>query len=86
MDTIIMHPTLQRAIEHWNEVGKRIPSLIKKAKRNPLCIELINGDIWYFRGETEGTRALRGYRGTIIVDDIFDLNVALGEAFVKEGE
>ena len=82
--TIIMHPTVAQAVNHWGEVLQGIPNLVKEARRNPLSIKLINGDIWYFRGETEGARAYRGYHAEMICVDDFDLITEVGNAFVRE--
>lgn len=81
--TIIMHPTLERARQNWLQLCRNHKSLIKEAKRNPLSVKFINGDIWYFRGETEGVRAYRGYHAKMIWCDDFPLDEKIGEVFVK---
>ena len=83
-ETIIMHPTLERATQNWLQFCRNHKSLIKEAKRNPLSVKFINGDIWYFRGETEGARAYRGYHAEMISVDDFPLDEKIGEVFVKE--
>ena len=82
--TIIMHPTLERATQNWLQLCRNHKSLIKEAKRNPLSVKFINGDIWYFRGEIEGARAYRGYHAKMICVDEFPLDEKIGEVFVKE--
>lgn len=84
--TIIMHPTLERATQNWLQLCKNYKSLIKEAKRNPLSVKFINGDIWYFRAETEGARAYRGYHAEMIWCDEFAFDEYIGEVFVKEQE
>lgn len=84
MVTIIMHPTLNRAVWSWSEICKNHKSLVKEAKRNPLMVKFINGDIWYFRTEVEGARAYRGYHADVVSIDAFPLDEKIGEVFVKE--
>lgn len=84
MRTIIMHPTVERATQNWLQLCRNHKSLIKEAKRNPLSVKFINGDIWYFRGETEGARAYKGYHAEMISVDDFPLDEKIGEVFVKE--
>lgn len=79
---IIMCRTMARAYEEWNQFCYKHKALIKCAKRNPLSITLINGDIWYFRGETQGTP--KGYYAEICCVDDFPLDELLGESLVKE--
>lgn len=86
MRIIIMHPTLERATQNWLQLCRNHKSLIKEAKRNPLSVKFINGDIWYFRGETEGAMAYRGYHAEMIWCDDFPLDEKIGEVFVKEHE
>lgn len=80
--TIIMHPTLERATQNWLQFCKNHKSLIKEAKRNPLSVKFINGDIWYFRGTTECVRVYKD--AEIIWCDNFPLDEKIGEVFVKE--
>lgn len=84
MRTVIMHPTLNRAVWNWSQVCKNHQSLVKEARRNPLSIKFINGDIWYFRAEVEGARAYRGYHADLVSIDEFPLDEKIGEVFVKE--
>lgn len=81
--TIIMHPTVEKATQNWLEFCRGHKSLIKETKRNPLSVKFINGDVWYFKGETEGARAYRGYHAKMISIDDFPLEEKLGEVFVK---
>ena len=83
---IIMHPTLERATQNWLQLCRNHKPLIKEAKRNTLSVRFINGDIWYFRAETEGARAYRGYHAEMIWCDEFPLDEKIGEIFVKEQE
>ena len=83
MRTIIMHPTVERAMQNWLQLCRNHKSLIKEAKRNPLSVKFINGDIWYFRGETESARVYRGYHAEIICVDKFPLDEKIGEVFVQ---
>ena len=80
---VIMCPTVNRVTEEWMQFCSKHQSLIKDAKRNPLSVKLINGDIWYFRGETEGARAYRGYHAEMVCIDEFPLDDLLGETFCK---
>ena len=82
--TIIMHLTLERATQNWLQLCRNHKSLIKEAKRNPLSVKFINGDIWYFRAKTEGVRAYRGYHAEMICSEDFPLDEKIGEVFVKE--
>jgi hypothetical protein len=81
-----MHPTLNKAVWNWTQLCKNHESLIKEARRNPLSVKFINGDIWYFRTEAEGAKAYRGYHADVVYIDDFPLNEKLGEVFVKEQE
>ena len=82
--TIIMHPTVEIATQNWLQLCRNYKHLIKEAKRNPLSVKFINGDIWYFRGETEGARAYRGYHAEMIWCDDFSFDEKIVEVFVKE--
>lgn len=82
--TIIMHPTVERAKQNWLQFCRYYKSLIKEAKRNPLSVKFINGNTWYFRVETEGARAYRGYHAEMVCVDDFPLDEKIGEVFVKE--
>lgn len=81
---IVMHPTLEIATQNWLQLCRNHKNLIKESKRNPLSVKFINGDIWYFRAETEGARAYRGYHAEMICVDEFPLDEKIGEVFVKE--
>ena len=66
---IIMCPTLQRAEYEWREFCKVYESDIRESKRNPLTVKLMNGQTLFFRGETEGARAVRGYHASVVAID-----------------
>ena len=66
-----MSPTVNRAVYEWKAFLSRWSTIIKKANRNNLCVELLSGHKIYFKGETEGQRALRGLRADIISRDEF---------------
>lgn len=68
---VIMLPTFNRAVYEWKAFLSRWSTIVKKANRSSLCIELLNGQKIYFKGETEGWRALRGLRADIIRADEF---------------
>ena len=70
-DIVIMSPTVNRAVYEWKAFLSRWSTIIKKANRNRLCIELLSGQKIYFKGETEGQRALLGLRADIISLDEF---------------
>lgn len=82
--TVIMHLTIEKANQNWLQLCSKHKSLIKEARRNPLSIKFINGDIWYFRAVTEGAKAYRGYHAEMISVDDFPLDEKIGEVFVKE--
>ena len=68
---VIMSPTVNRAVYEWKAFLSRWSTIIKKANRRSLCIELLSGQKIFFKGETEGQRALRGLRTDIISADEF---------------
>ena len=68
---VIMSPTVDRAVYEWKAFLSRWSTIIKKANRNSLCIELLSGHKIYFKGETEGQRALLGLHADIISVDEF---------------
>ena len=68
---VIMSPTVNRAIYEWKAFLSRWSTIIKKANRTSLCIELLSGYKIYFKGETEGQRALLGLHADIISVDEF---------------
>lgn len=72
MEKILMYPTFEKAINGWEEVCRKAPNLIKKARRDKLNIELINGNTYYFRSTNQG---IRGYRAdTVYYDEFFGMN------------
>ena len=66
-----MSPTVNRAIYEWKAFLSRWSMIIKKANRTSLCVELLSGHKIYFKGETEGQRALLGLHTDIISMDEF---------------
>ena len=68
---VVMSPTVNRAIYEWKAFLSRWSTIIKKANRTSLCIELLNGRKIYFKGETEGKRTLLGFNADIISIDEF---------------
>lgn len=68
---VIMSPTVLRAVYEWKASLSRWSTIIKKANRTSRCIELLSGHKIYFRGETEGQRALLGLHADIIRIDEF---------------
>ncbi len=68
---VIMSPTVNRAVYEWKAFLSRWSTIIKKANRTSLCIELLSGHKIYFKGETEGQRALLGLHADIISVDEF---------------
>lgn len=70
---VIMFPTARRAFYEWKAFLSRWSSIIKKANRPSLCIELSSGHEIYFKSETEGQRALRGLYADVINVDEFEM-------------
>lgn len=68
---VIMSPTVNRAVYEWKAFLSKWSTIIKKANRTSLSIELLSGHKIYFKGETEGERALLGLRADIISIDEF---------------
>ena len=68
---VIMSPTVLRAVYEWKGFLSKWSSIIKKANRTSLCIELLSGHKIYFKGKTEGERALLGLHADIITIDEF---------------
>lgn len=83
-ERIIMFPTVLQAIKSWNRICETYQSIIKVAKRNPLSITFINGYTWYFRGKSEGERAIRGYHADITFVDDFIFEDEIGEMLVED--
>lgn len=68
---IIMSPTVNRAVYEWKAFLSRWSTIIKKANRNNLYIELLSGHKIYFKSETEGQRVLLGLYADIVSIDEF---------------
>ena len=47
---VIMSPSVNRAVYEWKAFLSRWSTIIKKANRNSLCIELLSGHKIYFKG------------------------------------
>lgn len=76
---VIMSPTVNEAVFEWKAFLSRWSTIIKKANRTSLYIELLSGQKIYFKGETEGQRALRGLHADIISADEFVMPKAESE-------
>ena len=68
---VIMSPTVNRAIYEWKTFLSKWSTIIKEANRPNLYIELLNGYKIYFKGKTEGQKALLGLHADIISIDEF---------------
>ena len=68
---VIMSPTVERAVHEWKAFLSRWSTIIKKANRQNRYVELLTGHKIYFKGETEGQRALLGLHADIIRADEF---------------
>lgn len=68
-----MSPTVNRAVYEWKTFLSKWSTIIKKANRNSLCIELLSGYKIYFKSETEGQRVLLGLNADIISIDEFTI-------------
>lgn len=68
---VIMSPTVNRAVYEWKTFLSKWSTIIKKANRNSLCIELLSGHKIYFKSETEGQRVLLGFNADIVSIDEF---------------
>lgn len=74
---VIMTPTVNRAVYEWKDFISKRPMIIKKVNRSSLCVELLSGYKIYFKGETEGQRALLGLNADIISIDEFVMSKEL---------
>lgn len=70
-DTIVICPTLQRATMEWDHFCYVYRSMIQRADRNQLKIVLLRGATLYFKAETEGQRAVKGFHADICSIDEF---------------
>lgn len=68
-DIIVMCPTVKRARYEFDKFCHRFDSVIEKKKLYE--VSLINGQKIMFRGETEGSRVLRGTYADVITIDEF---------------
>ena len=63
---VILTPTVSVAVYEWKEFLTKWSTIIKKANRIELCVELLNGHKIYFKGETERQSALLGLDADIV--------------------
>ena len=82
---VIMSPTVYRAIYEWKAFLQRWSTRIKKANRANLSVELLSGRMIYFKGETEGRRALLGLDADFISIDDFIMSQESEEAEGDKG-
>ena len=68
---VIMSPTVNMAVYEWKAFLSRWSTIIKKANRTSLSIELLSGHKIYFKGETEWQRAILGLHADIVSIDEF---------------
>lgn len=79
-DTIVMCPTLRRATIEWDNFCYVHRSIIQSANRKQLKIVLLGGATLFFKGETEGQRAVRGFHADICsIDDLDDFIEKVGK-------
>lgn len=83
---IIMCPTVERAKYEWGKYQRIFEPVIRRIHKNPLMIELHTGEVFYFRGETEGQRAVRGYHSDVVSVDDFDFKYSLVGRFTAKEE
>ena len=69
--TIVMTPTINRAIHEWKSFQLRLLTIIKRTNKASLSIELLNDHKIYFKSETQGQHALLGYNAYLISIDEF---------------
>ena len=66
-----MSPTVNRAVYEWKVFLTKWSTIIKKANRANLYVELLTGHKIYFKSETEGQRVSLGLKADIITADEF---------------
>lgn len=66
-----MSPNVNRAIYEWKAFLSKYSTIIKKANRTSLYVELLSGHKIYFKAETEGQKALLGFYADIVSIDEF---------------
>ena len=64
---VILCPTVERATYEWKSLLKKWKTIIRKYNKSSLTVELLNGDILYFIGETQGQGALKGLNADRII-------------------
>lgn len=70
-NTIVMCETLRRATIEWDHFCYVYRSMIQRADRNQFKIVLHGGATLYFKAETEGWRAVRGFNADLCSIDEF---------------
>lgn len=63
---VIMAPTVLEATKAWKEFLSKWSEIVAKSNRSELSITLLTGHKIFFKGETEGERALRGLHADIV--------------------
>lgn len=75
-NVIVLCPSMMQADEAWQEFQKKYKSIIVKAERYPLRVELFNGQTVFFRSERLGRRTATGViSGKIVTIDEFELEI-----------
>lgn len=80
---IIMSPTVNRAVHEWKAFLSKWSTIIKKANRTSLYVELLSGHKIYFKAESEGQKALLGLYADIVSIDEFVIPQAENEIEVE---
>ena len=65
-DIIVMCPTVKRAAMEWRYFVDKYEHNISEANKYQRKVKLLNGHYVFFKGETEGQKATRSFRGEII--------------------
>ena len=76
---VIMSSTVNRAVHEWKAFLSRWSPIIEKANRTSRSVKLLSGHTIYFKGETEGQRALLGLHADIVRVDEFVIPQAENE-------
>ena len=71
---IVMCPTVEVATEKCKEFLRLYNPGICRFHKNKLMIGLTDGVNIYFKGETEGQRALRGFHADVVQIDEFEMD------------
>ena len=73
-DIIVMCPTVRMATQKWKEFLNVNNACVCRFNKAQLSVRLANGINFYFKGETEGQRVLRGMHADIIQIDEFPMD------------